>query len=147
MNLPFICSNILVKHAYGVEISQLISYSITRFAKINRNCLPFRSTWGQPHFFIRGSCWSIFSLWVVSEYTLVFNITWTFMLINCRGQSSICLFHVKHNLDFSTNYPCPSITHGKITVEQKLKLSVLLTKEDSQFGKHNRSSVWVSIFC
>jgi hypothetical protein len=51
---------------------------------------------------------------------------------------------------FSTNYPCPSIAHGKITVEQKLKLSVLLATEDYQFGKHNRSSVWVStefIFC
>ena len=151
MNLPFICSNILVKQAYGVYISQLISYSITRFEKINRNCLPFRNTWGQLIFFIRSSCWSVFSLWVVSEYTLVFNITWTFMLINCRGQSSICLFHVKHNLNFSTNYPWPSITHGKITrVEQKLKLSVLLAKEDYQFGKHNRNSVWVcaeSIFC
>ena len=101
-----------------------------------------------PNVFIRGSCWSIFSLWVVSEHTLVFNIKRTFMLINCRGQSWICVFHVKHNLDFSTNYPCPSITHGMITrVEQKLKLSVLLAKEDYQFGKHNRSSVWVSIFC
>jgi hypothetical protein len=40
-------------------------------------------------------------------------------------------------MDFSTNYPCPSITHGKITVEQKLKLSVLLAKESYQFGKHN----------
>jgi hypothetical protein len=47
-------------------------------------------------------------------------------------------------MGFSTNYPCPSITHGKITrVEQKLKLSVLLAKEIYQFGKHNRSSVWV----
>jgi hypothetical protein len=101
-----------------------------------------------PIVFIRGSCWSIFSLWVVSEHTLVFNIKWTFMLINCRGQGWICVFHVKHNLDFSTNYPWPSITHGKITrVEKKLKLSVLLAKEDYQFGNHNRSSVWVSIFC
>ena len=84
---------------------------------------------------------------------LRFKIYILYQNVCCQsgGQSWICLFHVKHHMDFSTNYPCPSITHGKITlVEQKLKLSVLLAKEDYQFGKHNRSSVWVStefIFC
>jgi hypothetical protein len=42
----------------------------------------------------------------------------------------------------SSGISYPSITHGKVTrVEQKLKLSVLLAKEDYQFGKQNRNSV------